>query len=142
METTGYLAPATTDAAREAYAELEPIARELVREVAVTMEFDRDAYHEHVTDDVVATAHDALFGALLEVHTDDADGFATARERLHTEVDVSVEGTDHVDHVAWHHADCADRVVAATYQEERDAAVSTVRRMSWGTVYRELMADR
>ncbi len=141
METTGYLEPTTTGAARTAYDELEPIGRELVREVAVAMGFDRDAYRSHVTDDVVATAHDALFAGLLEVHIVETEGFATVREGFPAGVEVSLEGPEHVDHVAWHHAKCADRVVAVTFQDQRDAAVSTVRRMAWGMVYRELVAD-
>ncbi len=54
---------------------------------------------------------------------------------------MTVNGSDSVDNVVWHVAPFADRVVAATFQEERDAAVGTLRRQAFGSVYREVVED-
>ncbi|WP_436925851.1 DUF5809 family protein [Halosimplex amylolyticum] len=140
MDTEGTIAPATADEARERYEALGSTAQVVVKEVAKAMAMDADEYRERVTSDVVETARDALFASMLEVYvgtreefdewTAENDGFAV------TEV-----GSEHVDNVVWHVAPAAETVVAATFQDEREAAVGTLRRQAFGRVYRELVAS-
>lgn len=139
MQTAGYVLPETEDEARELYEELGPMAQELTREVALAMDFDRDEYDDRVTSDVVETARDALFGSLLVVTTGEADAFeALCEQAPYVEYDVHLEGSEQVDHVAWHASPFRESIVAATYQDERSAAVSTLRRIAWGRLYRPL----
>jgi hypothetical protein len=57
----------------------------------------------------------------------------------HPDHDVQVVGSEHVDNVVWHVAPAAGTVVAATFQDERRAAVGTLRRQAFGRVYRDLL---
>lgn len=133
METEGLLSPETAGAARSSYEDLAPAARTVVRETARAM--DVEPFDERVTDDVVATAHDALFASLLEVQVGTAEEFERWRDEH--DYDVSVVGSQNVDHVVWHAAPFAGRAVAATFQAEREAAVATLRRQAYGRIYRE-----
>ncbi|ESP87292.1 DUF5809 family protein [Candidatus Halobonum tyrrellensis] len=163
MDTEGTLAPETAAAAREAYEELGPAAQVTTREAAKAMEFDREEYRERVTSDVVGTVRDALFASLLRVHVgtrEEFDGWLAD----HPDYEADVAGSDNVDRVVWHPVPFAGAgdvdgaeagtdgavgaseanetpggglVVAATYQDERDAAVGTLRRRAFGAVYRE-----
>lgn len=139
METTGTLVPETADDAREWYGYLGPAARTAVRETTRAMGFDREEYDERVTPAVIETARDALFASLLVVHVGDREAFeAFCDER---DFEVVEHGSEHVDHVAWHAAPAAGTIVAATYQDEEDAAVDTLRRQAFGGVYRELIEE-
>jgi len=51
--------------------------------------------------------------------------------------EVRVAGGDAVDSAAWHVSPAAGRAVAATFQDEADAAVGTVRRMAFNRLYRD-----
>jgi hypothetical protein len=42
-----------------------------------------------------------------------------------------------VERVVWHVPPFADAAVAATFQDERDAAVATLRRQAFGRCYRD-----
>ncbi|SEW17844.1 DUF5809 family protein [Natrinema salifodinae] len=136
MHTVGMVSPASADAARERYEAVGPAAQTVVREVAKAMAFDREEYDERVTGDVVETARDALFASLLEVHVGDRDEFEEWRESYDGEV--TTVGHENVDRVAWH-AGPTGQAVAATFQNEEDAAVATLRRQAFGRVYRELV---
>ena len=139
MQTEGYVLPETEEEARDLYEQLGPMAQEITREVAIAMEFDRDEYDERVTSDVVETARDALFGSLLVVTTGALDAFDSLCEQApYVEYDLHLEGNEHVDHVAWHASPFQETIVAATYQDERAAAVATLRRIAWGRLYRPL----
>lgn len=136
MHTTGTFAPETAEEAREAYESVGPAAQTVVRETARAMEFDREEYRERVTSDVVETARDALFASLLAVRVGTREEFdAWVADR--PEYDVHRAGSDDVERVVWHAAPFAKAVVAATFQDEEDAAVGTLRRMAFGRVYRE-----
>jgi len=139
MQTEGLIAPDTPGAAREQYAALAPAAETVVRETARAMAFDRIELDERVTADVVATAHDALFASLLEVHVGTREEFEEwcAGRDLRREV----AGSEHVDATAWHRVPFEGRVVATTFQDERDAAVATLRRQVFGRHYRPVVAD-
>jgi hypothetical protein len=128
-------APETLADAREAYESVGPAAQTVVRETATAMDFDAEEYRERVTSDVVETARDALFASLLVVHVADRDGFADWR--ADADVDVTLLGSEDVDNVVWHVAPVADAALAATYQDERDAAVATCRRAAFGRLYRD-----
>lgn len=142
MKTVGYVLPETEAEAADIHAELGPAAREVVREVAVSMGFERDEYAERVTGDVVATGRDAIFGSLLVVTTGTREEFAAWRERPPYEgYEVMLEGSDAVDHVAWHASPMAGVLIAATYQDEREAAVATLRRIAWGRLYQDVLVD-
>ncbi|SDZ95457.1 hypothetical protein SAMN04488065_1407 [Haloplanus vescus] len=136
METEGVFDPETLADAREAYESVGPAAQTVVREVATAMDFDRPEYQERVTSDVVETARDALFASLLTVTVADREAFDAWREDA--DVTVTVLGSQDVDRVVWHVAPFADEAVAATFENERDAAVATLRRQAFGRLY----ADR
>jgi hypothetical protein len=135
MRTEGTFAPETLEAARARYESVGTTAQTVVREVAKSMDFDREEYDERVTADVVETARQAIFAESLAVHVDDAEGFASWRESYPH--DVHVVGSDNVDRVAWHPAPFAETAVAATFQSEPEAAVATTRRMGFNRIYRD-----
>jgi hypothetical protein len=137
MHVEGLLAPDSEEAAREEYDAAVPTAKTVVREVAKAMAFDREEYGERVTEDVIETARDALFASLLEVRVGTREEFETWRE-TNPDVDVTVNGSEHVDNAVWH-VGPGERAVAATYQDEREAAVATLRRQAFGELYRELL---
>jgi hypothetical protein len=142
MDTEGEFAPATAAAARERYETLGPTAQVVVKEVAKAMAMDADEYERRVTSDVVETARDVLFASLLEVHVGSRDAYEDwLAESEYDEGDVREVGSEHVDNVVWHAAPAADAVVAASFQNERRAAVGTLRRQAFGRVYRDLLAE-
>ena len=139
MQEEGTLAPDGWSAARERFEALGPTARTVVREVANSMEFDREEYDERVTSEVVETARRALFAEQLTVRVADDAAFESWRQDA--DVEVHVVGHDEAERVAWHVAPAAGRAVAATFQSEPEAAVSTVRRMAFNRIYREELCD-
>ena len=136
METEGVFAPETVEAARDAYERVGPVAQIVVRETAKAMDFDREEYRERVTSDVVETARDALFASLLRVHVGDRAAFDDWRAD-HPDYEVHEVGSPDVERVVWHPVPFEARAVAATFQDERDAAVATLRRQAFGRLYRE-----
>jgi hypothetical protein len=138
MHTEGVFAPETAAEARERYAATGPAAQTSVREVTKAMDFDSEEYEDRVTSSVVATAHEAIFASMLEVQVgtdeefEDWCGDHPAYER-------EVIGNENVDHVVWHAVPFAETVVAATFQEREEAAVGTLRRQAFGSVYREVV---
>ncbi|NHN42138.1 hypothetical protein G9C85_10940 [Halorubellus sp. JP-L1] len=135
MDVEGSLSPETAAEAREAYDAVGPTAQLVVKEVAKAMGFDREEYRERVTGDVVETARDVLFAAELEVRVGSRDEYDAWREGF--DGDVVERGSEHVHAVAWHVAPFAEQAVAATFQDERDAAVGTLRRQAYGEIYEE-----
>ncbi|MFB6107924.1 MAG: DUF5809 family protein [Haloplanus sp.] len=135
METEGVFEPETLADAREAYESVGPAAQTVVRETAKAMDFDREEYRERVTSDVVETARDALFASLLVVRVGDREAFEAWREDA--DVEVSEVGSPDVTKVVWHVAPFADAAVAATFENEREAAVATLRRQAFGRLYRD-----
>lgn len=133
MHTEGVLSPETESAAREWHQALGPAAQTVVREIARAMSFDRDEYQERVTSEVVATAQDALFATLLMVHVGTREDFKEWREKFDGEV--SEVGSENVSGVVWH--TFGDQCVAATYEQEADAAMATLRRQAYGQLYRD-----
>ena len=135
MESEGTLSPETSEEAREAFEAAGPVAQTVVRETARAMGFDPEEYRERVTTDVVSTARDVLFAARLRIHSGDRDEFDAwcADHEVHEVIEV---GSPNVERVVWHAAPFADTVVAATYQDERDAAVEILRRQALGRIYR------
>ncbi|MFB6106956.1 MAG: DUF5809 family protein [Halobacteriaceae archaeon] len=139
MERRGLFEPADESEVETQYRELAGAAQTVTREVARTMEMDREEYRERVTGEVVETARDALYASLLRVYVGSREEFEAYCE-AHPDLDPRVEGSDHVDNVAFHPAPVAGEVVAVTYQNERDAAVAALRRQAHGTVYRDVLA--
>lgn len=137
MDTEGVLAPTSVAETRGAYEALGPAAQTVVREVAKAMAFDEAEYDERVTPEVVDTARDALFASLLEVAVGTDGEFASWRAGFDGAVHVA--GSDEVDRVVWHAAPFAGQAVAATFHEERAAAVATLRRQAFGRIYREVL---
>jgi hypothetical protein len=135
MDVEGELSPETVDEAREAYEAAGPTAQVVVKEVAKAMAFDQGEYRERVTGGVVETARDALFASRLAVRVGSREDFEAWREGF--DGDVLERGSEHVDRVAWHVAPFAGRAVAATFQDERDAAIGTLRRQAYGEIYEE-----
>jgi hypothetical protein len=137
MDIEGELSPETVDQARDAHEAAGPTAQVVVKEVAKAMAFDREEYRERVTRDVVETARDALFASRLAVRVGSREAFDEWREEF--DGDVLERGSEHVDRVAWHVAPFAAQAVAATFQDERDATVGTLRRQAYGEIYEELL---
>ena len=138
MHIRGTFAPETRAEALERYEEVGPVAQVVVREATKAMSFDADEYDERVTPEVIRTARDATFAELLAVHVGEEGEFDEwLAESEFAESDVVRIGSDNVDNVVWHPIPFADAVIAATYQEEPDAAAGTLRRNAFGRVYRE-----
>ncbi|ARS89982.1 DUF5809 family protein [Natrarchaeobaculum aegyptiacum] len=138
METTGQFTFTSSAEAREAYESIGPAAQTVVREVARAMDFDREEYDDRVTGEVVETARDALFASLLEVHVGTREEFDDWQADYDGEV--TVAGHEAVDNVVWH-AGPGGEAVAATFQQEEQAAIATLRRQAFGRLYRDLFAS-
>ncbi|QLG61223.1 DUF5809 family protein [Halorarum salinum] len=139
MDTEGSLAPETPAEAREEYGALAPAAKVAVREAARAMEFDREEYAERVTGEVVGTVRDALFASLLRVHVGTGEEFDAWLDD-HPGYEPDVAGSENVERVVWHPVPFAGEggvAVAATFHDEREAALGTLRRRAFGRVYRE-----
>ena len=141
METVGFLTFETDTAVRTSHEQYRPIARELVREVSLSLGLAGDAYRDAVTDEVIQTAHDAYFASLFQVMIGDSAAFVEWKERNAPNYDVTLEGSEHVDRRAWHPAPFANSVAAVTFNEQADAAVSTVRRQAYGRLYRDILYE-
>lgn len=142
METRGLFAPTSATETRDYYEVVGPAAQAVVREVARAIGLDREAYAETVTAEVVETARDAMFASLLEVQVGTMAEWDERKEALESaDVTVTVVGSDHVDRVVWHVATFADAAVAATFQDEPDAAVGTLRRQAFGRIYRDVVNE-
>jgi len=139
METEGTLLPETATEAQTQYDRLESTATEVVRELAKAMEFGGEEYDQRVTDDVIQTAQDTLFASRLAVTVGAREEYEQWRETADHEV-IEV-GSEHVDNVAWHAPPATETAVAATFQDEQEAAVETLRRQAYGRLYRELLAE-
>jgi hypothetical protein len=137
MDTEGTFAPETAAEARERYDRLGPAAQVVVKEVAKAMDFDPEEYDRRVTGEVVETARDALFASTLAVRVGTREEYEAWRAEA--DRDVHEVGSEHVDNVVWHAPPFADEAVAATFQDERRAAVETLRRQAFGRVYREVV---
>jgi uncharacterized DUF497 family protein len=140
MEREGVYAPETEAEARAAYEDAGPAAKVVVRETVTAMDFDREEYKSRVTGDVVETARDALFASLLVVSVGTRDEFDAWCED-HSSYEIHEAGSENVDNVVWHAAPFAETAVAATYQEEREAAVGTLRRQAFGRIYRPVFEE-
>lgn len=137
VETRGAFAPESWKEAESRFESLGKTAQTTVREVARAMAFDREEYDERVTSDVVETARQALFAETLAVRIGDRTSFESWRAEYPNEVRVA--GSDNVDRVAWHVPPTGE-AVAATFANEADAAVGTVRRMAFNRLYRDRLA--
>jgi hypothetical protein len=138
METRGTFAPETRADALEYYDEVGPVAQVVVREATKAMSFDAEEYDERVTPEVIRTARDAVFAEQLTVHVGEEGEFDTwLTDSEFDDDDIVQIGSDNVDNVVWHPVPFADTMIAATYQDEPDAAASTLRRNAFGRVYRE-----
>ena len=143
MRIDGFLTPESARAAQEAYAALAVPARDVTRAVVMAMDIEVDDYHDLVEETVIDAAREAQFGSLLEVRTADREAFDEWCDRPeHAELTVTVEGSEQVANVAWHVAPSVGRVIAATYESQREAAVSTLRRLAWGRIYRDMVSNR
>jgi hypothetical protein len=138
METEGLFAPETAAEARERYEALGPTAQTAVKQVAKAMELSPEEYDDRVTGEVVETAREVLFASMLEVRVGDREAFEEWRAD-HGDWAVVEFGSEHVDGVVWHAAPFAETVVAATFHEQRRAAVETLRRQAFGRVYSEVV---
>jgi hypothetical protein len=135
METEGSLSPESAADARAAFDAVGPTAKQVVREAAKAMEFDREEYRDRVTPAVVERARNVLFADRLAVTVGTRAEF-DAWVDDHPDHEVTLFGSEDVDRVVWHAAPFAGEVVAATFQNERDAAVGTLRRQAFTRVYR------
>jgi len=135
MHTVGQFAPESIEQAREYYEALGSTAQVVVKEVAKAMGFDPEEYDERVTGEVVETARDAMFAEALAVHVGTREEYREWCDD--NDCDIAEFGSENVDNVVWHAAPFAERAVAATFQNEEDAAVGTLRRQAYGRIYRD-----
>lgn len=135
VETHGSFAPASWSETETRYDRLGSTAQVIVRAVTKAMSFDRDEYDRRVNSDVIETARQALFAETLEVRVADRANFDAWRDEYGH--DVHIAGSDTVENVAWHASTPAETAVAATFENEPEAAVGTVRRMAFNRLYRE-----
>jgi hypothetical protein len=140
METEGSLSPESVDDARAAFDAVGPTAKQVIREAAKAMEFDREEYRERVTGAVVERARNVLFADRLAVTVGTRAEFDAWVDN-HPDYEVTRVGGPDVDRVVWHVAPFAGEVVAATFQNERDAAVGTLRRQAFSRVYRPRVSE-
>lgn len=133
MEHRGEFTPETLDDVRALADRLGPAAQIVVRETAQAMDFDREEYRDRVTADVIETARDALFASLLAVTVGTRTEYEAWLEGR--DVEVIEVGSEQVDNVVWHAFD--GTIVAATFQDEPEAAVSTLRRQAFGRFYKD-----
>jgi hypothetical protein len=139
-ETRGTVSPPSWEDAETHYEEFGATAQSVVRELARALSFDREEYETRVDSDVVETARQTLFAERLAVRLADRATFDEWREEYSHSVRVA--GSDNVSRVAWHDSPAASAAVAATFENEPDAAVGTVRRMAFNRLYRDrLTAD-
>lgn len=131
----GTFDPGSWDAAERRYERLGRTAQVVVRAVTKAMDFDRQEYDRRVDADVVETARQAMFAETLSVRVADRATFDSWRAEY--EGDVHAAGSDAVGNVAWHVSTPAGTAVAATFENEPEAAVGTVRRMAFNRLYRE-----
>jgi len=137
MEERGILAPETPADAQARYDELQQASREVVRTAAKQMGFGTDEYQTRVTETVFASACDALFASLLVVQTGSKSEFTSETDSLDGER--TVIGHEDVANVAWHTVPFSEAVVAATFENQADAAADTVRRQAFATAYQEVV---
>lgn len=136
MDTEGSVAPDSAEDARDRFADLEPAAAAVTREVAKAV-LDPEDYDDRVTDDVVSRVQETLFAAQLAVHVgtrEEYENWLADRDLETVEL-----GSENVENVAWHHAPIADTVIAATFSAQREAAVQTLRRQAVGRIYSEVV---
>lgn len=140
MHSQGFFAPSSAEAARDQFEAVGPTAQTAVREVAKAMDFEREEYNERVTGAVVETAREAIFASLLEVQVGTREEF---EEWCADNPDFEVEeiGNENVENAVWHAVPFAGTVVAATFQDSEEAAVGTLRRQAFGTVYRDTVTE-
>jgi hypothetical protein len=137
MDTEGLFDPETREAARERFQSLGAAARTVVKESARQMGFDKTEFDERITDEVVRTAQESLFATLLLVRVgtrEEYNQWCAEQGRKPVEV-----GHERVEHVVWHAPPFAEQAVAATFQDEREAAVGTLRRQAFGRLYGEVL---
>ncbi len=139
LEREGVYEPETVEAAQQAYAESGPAAQIVVKEAAKAMGFENSEYDERVTGDVIETAHEALFASLLVVYHGPRAAFEAWCEDHQYSVDLA--GSEDAKSVVWHPVAVNETVVAASYQNEPEAAAATVRRRAFGRCYRELLEN-
>lgn len=133
MHTEGVFAPPTATEARERYAAVEPAARTVVREVLAEAVPDRDAFQDLLTEELITRGRNALFASLLRVTVGERGEYEAWRADF--DGTVTEVGSEHVSRVVWHAFD--GRAVAATFEDEPDAAVATLRRQAFGRLYQE-----
>lgn len=133
METRGLFTPSSPEDATRYATVLGPVAQVVVKEAAKAMGFSKDEYEHRITPDVITTARDALFASLLEVSLGSRSEFDTVQET--TDHEIIKVGSEHVDNVAWHTAPINTTIIAATYQDKPDAAVTTLQRQAYGRIY-------
>jgi hypothetical protein len=139
MESEGLFAPETAQEAQDHFELLAPAASEVVRSVAKAMAFDTEEYDERVTGEIIETAREAMYASLLEVHIGDRE---TYEQWCNDHECEPIEmGHPDVDQVVWHAAPFENTAIAATFENERDAAIATLRRQAFGRLYKDILGE-
>ena len=139
MEREGVYEFETAAAVGEAYESAGRAAQVVVKETTKAMAFDGEEYADRVDGEVIETARDALFASLLVTYDgsrEEFDEWCAAN----SEYEIELAGSPNVDRVVWHPVGVTATVIAASYQNEPEAAAATVRRRAFGRCYREQLA--
>lgn len=137
IKTVGRFTPESVSMARRRWDSLEDTARQVVGETARAMAFDREEYAERIDASVERTAQDVLFASELAVSVGSRAAFLEWEAAFSGPVHTA--GSPDVGNVAWHAFD--GEAVAATFENERAAAVATLRRQAFGRLYRDRLYD-
>lgn len=138
MEQVGIINPDTPADARRIYQNLTQPANVIVKEVSRALALDPQEYDSRVGDDVVHTAQDALFASLLTVTVGTVEEYRQWQDSF--DGDINEIGNPNVDNVVWHVFD--GTAIAATFQNQRDAAIATLQRQAFGELYRHLLREQ
>lgn len=138
MEQVGIINPDTPADARSMYQNLAQPADVIVKEVSRALAIDPQEYDSKVGEDVIHTAQDALFASLLTVSVGTIDEYHQWQESF--DGDITEIGSPNVDNVVWHVFD--ETAIAATFQDQRDAAIATLQRQAYGELYRGLLREQ
>lgn len=135
MDHYGCFTPESESELVSRFESLETTAKVLVRQLRTAFDRNQDYVDDHLDQADVDTIKEIVFGSHLEIHAgtrQEFDQWFTGRSLELIEI-----GSSEVDHIAWHHSPFVETVLAATFENEPEAAVETLRRQAIGRLYRE-----
>ncbi|MFB6086537.1 MAG: DUF5809 family protein [Halodesulfurarchaeum sp.] len=141
MEIRGHFTPETEAAVREQYGSLAPVAETVTKEIAEANADTRTEYRDLIDSETIETAQQALFASLLEVQVGTTEAWESWLAEQE-DFDVELAGTEPVSGRAWHPVWPREVVVAVSFEDRTDAAVSAVKRQAFGRHYRSMLEGK